>query len=160
MKAKKYSKNGKRQIVDTGWKTFDRQTDCISTGNAVCNTQLSAYIRPWSETECNGYTFKPGELLEVDLKSFGYRPPDDVMPILRDKDRKRSVILYMFSTYETIGNIVGRRMRVPFLWVVTDDDHKLVTCHNVYRDGARMCKRYSATREILKYITEDWNEKG
>ncbi len=155
MKKAVFNKRGTRQLVDTGWKTFDRQTNCISTGNMIANTQLSLYIRPYRETECNGNAFKPGELLEADLKAFGYRPPDDVMDILRDKGREKSVILYMFSTSEWVGNIVGRRMRVPFLWVVTDYDHGLIRCHVVHRGGARMCKRYNATREILRYITEE-----
>lgn len=153
MKEAKFNKT--RMLVDTGWKTFDRQTNCISAGNVIANTQLSTYVRPYRETECNGLSFKPGELLEADLKAFGYRPPDDVLGILRDKGRERSVILYMFSTYETVGNIVGRRMRVPFLWVATDDDHRLMHTHVVYRMGAMMGKRFKAKDEILKYITND-----
>jgi len=155
MKKAEFNKRGTRQLVDTGWKAFDRQTNCISTGNVIANTQLSLYVRPYRETECNGYTFKPGDLLEADLKAFRYRPPDDVMDILRDKEREKSVILYMFSTSEVVGNIVGRYMRVPFLWVVTDRDHRLVKCRSVHRCGAQMCKRYNATREILRYITEE-----
>ena len=155
MKKAKFNKKGTKQLIDTGWKTFDRQTNCISTGNVIANTQLSLYIRPYRETECNGLSFKPGELLEADLKAFGYRPPDDVMDILRDKRRGKSVILYMFSTSEVVGNIVGRRMRVPFLWVVTDHHHRLIGCSYVYRCGAQMRKRYDAAYEILKYITEE-----
>lgn len=155
MKKAVFNKRGTRQLIDTGWKTFDRQTNCISTGNVIANTQLSLYIRPYHETECNGYTFKPGELLEADLKSFRYRPPDDVMDILRDKGREKSVILYMFSTDEVVGNIVGRYMRVPFLWVVTTEDHRLVCSRVGHRMGAMMGKRYKAAGEILKYITEE-----
>jgi hypothetical protein len=155
MKKAEFNKKGTRQLVDTGWKTFDRQTNCISTGNVIANTQLSLYIRPYRETECNGLTFKPGELLEADLKAFGYGPPDDIMHILRDRDREKSVILYMFSTSEWVGNIVGRRMRVPFLWVVTDYDHVLIKIRVVHRFGAQMWKRRDAAKEILKYITEE-----
>jgi hypothetical protein len=155
MKKAEFNKRGTRQLVDTGWKAFDRQTNCIAAGNVIANTQLSLYVRPYRETECNGHTFKPGELLEADLKAFRYRPPDDVMEILRDEGREKSVILYMFSTSEVVGNIVGRYMRVPFLWVVTTADHRLVKCRSVHRCGAQMCKRYNATREILRYITEE-----
>lgn len=155
MKKAKFNKSGMKQLVDTGWRTFDRQTNCISTGNVVANTQLSLYIRPYRETECNGHTFQPGELLRADLKAFEYRPPDDIMVILFDKDRKDSVILYMFSTSELVGNIVGRSMRVPFLWVVTDHEHRLIRCHHVRRCGVQMHKRYNAADEILKYITEE-----
>ena len=158
MKKAEFNKKGTKQLVDTCWKTFDRQTNCISTGNVVANTQLSLYIRPYQETECNGFTFKPGELMEVDLKSFTYRPPDNIMDILRDKSREKSVILYMFSTSETVGNIVGKRMRVPFFWVITGGNHRLVRRHIVYRHGAQMWKRQKAADEVLKYITDDDNE--
>ena len=157
MKAKKYSKNGKRQIVDTGWKEFDRQTNYITTGNAICSTQLSAYIRPWSETECNDISFKPGELLEYDLRPFlADGLPDDIKEVLRFKGRTCQRILYMFGTYPRPG--MGF---IPFLWVVTtaEPHPRLVMSRVVISPGQRRMKRIMAADEIMKYITEDWNEK-
>lgn len=156
MKEKKYSKNGKRQIVDTGWKEFDKQTNWITTGNAVCATQLSSYIRPWSETECNDISFKPGELLEHDLRPFlKHGLPDAIKEVLRSKGRTEKYILYMFWTSTC-------RSLDPFLWVVTTaGPHprlvmKRVTCY----PGQSWKKRFMAADEVLKYITEDWNEEG
>lgn len=160
MKKPKFNKKGTRQLVDTGWRTFDRQTNLVSTGNVIANTQLSLFVRPFGETECNDATFRPGELLDADMKAFRYRPPDDVMGILFDKDRKDSVILYMFYTRERVGNIVGRSMAVPFLWVVTTEDHRLIKLRVVHRFGAQMWKRQKAAKEIMKYITEGKNEEG
>lgn len=157
-KEKKYSKNGKRQIVDTGWKEFDKQTNWITTGNAVCATQYSSYIRPWSETECNDISFKPGELLEHDLRPFlKHGLPADISENLRFKERSEKRILYMFWTSPR-----GSLKLEPFLWVVTtaEPHPRLVMKRVMHYPGQSWKKRYMAADEILKYITEDWDEKG
>lgn len=148
MKEAKFNKTGTRQLVDTGWKTFDRQTNCISTGNVVSNTQFSSFVRPFGETECNGTHFHPGELLDFDMKPFKtYRIPHEVARILYDKGRDRSMILYLFRTFEGTDP-------VPFLWVITTKDHKLYYHEVVYSFGQRYSKRFKAAKEILKYITD------
>lgn len=148
MKEAKFNKTGTKMLVDTGWKTFDRQTNVISTGNVVANTQFSSFIRPFGETECNGIKFRAGELLDFDMKPFrAYNVPDDVMQILYDKGRDRSLILYLFRTFE------GTRP-VPFLWVIATKDHKLYYHKVVYGFGQRYTKRFNAAKEILKYITD------
>ena len=53
MKKAEYNKTGTRMIIDTGWKTFDKQVKLISTGNVFTDTQLSLFVRPYSMTECN-----------------------------------------------------------------------------------------------------------
>jgi hypothetical protein len=152
MKEKKFNKTGTKMLVDTGWKTFDRQTNVISTGNVVSNTQFSMYIRPFGETECNGTHFRPGELLDFDMKPFRkyYDVPSEIMRILYDKDRNDSLILYMFRTFE------GTKP-VPFLWVITTKhpEYRLVHREVVYYMHQRYTKRLKAADEILKYITED-----
>lgn len=157
MKEPKFNKNGTRQLVDTGWKEFDRQTNCITTGNAVCSTQMSTYIRPFSETECNGFAFRPGELLDADLKPYRkYSIPNSILETLEDKGRKNSMILYMFFT------IPSRKLEaVPFFWVLTtrEPHPNLIDKHVCLRLGERYTKRMSAATEILKYITEEDNEK-
>ena len=156
MKKAVFNEAGTKQIVNTDWKEFNKQTNCITTGNAVCNTQLSMYIRPYSETKCNGYTFKPGELLEEDLKPFRkYDIPEWVLARLEDHGRKDSNILYMFSTYvknpyRTLGSV-----RMPFLWVVTSPGHQLLDSAFHCQGRPKWSKWISAKEEILKYITEE-----
>jgi hypothetical protein len=48
-------------------KTFDRQADCVSIGNMIGHVQLSGFIRPRNEIECNGLPFEKGHLQEYDL---------------------------------------------------------------------------------------------
>ncbi len=156
MKKAKYNKTGTRMIVDTGWKEFDRQTNCITTGNAVCNTQISSFIRPYSDTECNGFTFKPGELLEADLKPFQkYDIPDRILGRLDGTDRKDDLILYMFFTTKR-----GSIKVDPFLWAVTTPGpacRVLLEYVVVHEIGTSSIKRWNAAEEIIKYITGDEN---
>ena len=63
-----------RMKFESEHKTFNRQTQCISTGNIVSNTLLGWYIRPFNETKCNGFDFEPGNLQKADLKTFRNLP--------------------------------------------------------------------------------------
>lgn len=44
------------------------------TGNAVTSLQLSTFIRPVDQTECNGFYFEPGYLRNKDLETFATYP--------------------------------------------------------------------------------------
>lgn len=147
MKQSTYSKSGMKQIIDSGWKEFDMQTNCITTGNAYCNTQTSGFIRPFNETECNGLSFSKGHLMNFDMKQFQkFGIPENISEILRNSEREDSVILYMF--------FVRDKGRVkPFCWVVTDRNYKLIDTCLVVGYGQSYMKRLSAKTEILSYIT-------
>ena len=137
-----------KQIIDSGWKLFDNQTNSIFPGNTYSNTQYSSYIRPWGETECNGNIREEGVLTKFDLKPFQqFRIPEKVMQIILDKERKESVILYMFFVYK------DRRIN-PFCWVVTDYNDKLIDFRLVVRYKESWIKRYTAAQEAISYITE------
>lgn len=148
MEKRIWSKNGMKQIINSGWKEFDRQTNCITTGNAYCNTQYSSYIRPYKETECNGFVKPQGELLAWDLQQYRrFRIPEAIGKVLWDKNREKSVILYMFFITNKEGSIE------PFSWVLTDYDNNLITYRLAVRWGQSYSKRMLATHEALKYIT-------
>ena len=40
--------NGNKMKIETGHKTFDRQTNIISTGNIIANTLWGFFIRPYT----------------------------------------------------------------------------------------------------------------
>lgn len=149
MKQKVWRKDGMKQIINSGWKEFDRQTNCISTGNVYANTQYSSFIRPWKETECNGFSNPEGHLMDFDLKPFrSFRIPQCIMDILKNKERAESYILYMFF-------IVNKYKHVePFGWVVTDYHHKRVTSCVTRNYGQSYWRRYNALKEAINYITE------
>ena len=64
-----------RIVIDTGCKIFDRQCTYLAQGNHWGNCQFSSYVRPVSETECNGRTVPTGELFDFDITAFKEMPP-------------------------------------------------------------------------------------
>jgi hypothetical protein len=86
----------------TGHKTFDRQSEeAFFTGNAITNTQLSWFVRPVQETECNGFTFPKGKLFEEDIKSFGPNMDPSVVTFVRNLNRK--VVVYQLRHWARSG---------------------------------------------------------
>ena len=137
--------HGNKMRFDSLPKTFNRQTRCISTGNVIADTQLSYYIRPYTETECNGRTNPPGHLQDFDLKAFDMRLPTYIIRRVRELTRDRAAILYHFFYYSGDGRIdVG-----AVLTTTSDEGNKLlVTWYLGHRE-----KRASALDEAIKYIT-------
>ena len=149
MKECKWSKDGMKMLIDSGWKEFDRQTNLIDTGNVIANTQYSSFIRPWKETKCNGYTNPEGHLTNYDLKPFrNYWIPEDIEKYLIDHNRQESSILYMFFVRDKEGHVE------PFSFVVTDYHHRLIMYRVRSYRGQRYMKRLIATKEAIKYITD------
>lgn len=147
MKKAVYNNKG-NQVVKTQWKEFDKQTNCIATGNVYANTQVSSFIRPWLETKCNEHDFKAGHLMKFDLDNFrGYRIPEEIESYIRDKYRKDSIILYMFFT-------VRDKCVTPFGWVLTDKNYKLLKWTVVRENNESFEKRWSALNEAIQYITK------
>lgn len=147
MKKKNWNSTGNKMIINSGWKEFDRQTNCISTGNVICNTQLSWFVRPYRKTECNGLDFPKGHLMDHDLKVFNpYHIPEQIMDVLTDINRRESYILYMFFT-KCKGTVE------PFCWVITDYHHQLITYSIECGYRQQYSKRESAAKETIGYIT-------
>jgi len=59
-----------RLVIDTGCSVFDSQCSHLTSGNHWGNCQFSTFVRPISETKCNGRTVPAGELFEFDMKAF------------------------------------------------------------------------------------------
>ena len=148
MKEKIWSKDGMKQIINSGWKEFDKQTNTIFTGNVMANTQYSSFIRPYKKVECNGNIHREGHLMNFDLQPFRrWNIPNAIMSILKDKNREKSVILYMFFTTNKYKRVE------PFAFVITDEKYKLIHYCVIVRYGQNASKRYNAVQEALDYIT-------
>lgn len=139
-----FNKRGTRQIINSKWKEFDNQTNLISTGNVISNTQYSSFIRPWKERKCNGCDFPEGQLMNFDLKFFS-NIPQAIEDYLRDKNREDNAILYRFS-------ICRDEQCYPFCWIVTDSNNKLIMRRVIAEYGESRAKRISAANEVMKYI--------
>jgi hypothetical protein len=139
-----FNKTGMKQIINSDFKEFNKQTNCISYGNCISNTQYSSFIRPFNEIECNGFINEKGHLLRFDLKYFK-NIPERLMNILKDEKRTESYILYEFCIYKhNKKDVIG--------YVLTDDNHNFITDYVSYDYGCNFCKRESAIEEAKKYI--------
>jgi hypothetical protein len=141
---------------ESAHKTFNKQTDLITEGNVWSTTQHSGYIRPYTEVECNSFTFKPGDLQTADLKPFlDYQVPYRVIEEVRKLTHNRaSSILYLFKHYS--GGLHGPRI---------NDGLLLTTGHT---EGYKEIKRWylnqdwraqDAFCEAIKYVTNYEEEK-
>jgi len=134
-----------RQLFESEHKTFNRQTNLIDTGNVYSNTQTSSYVRPYSETECNGFTRPPGHLRDFDLKGFDHMP-HRVKCYILSVTQDRPVIVYKFFHHTNRG-------RITHGWVITTtapEYRKLMS----FVTGPTW-KSESVIAEAIKYITND-----
>jgi hypothetical protein len=133
-----------RLEIDTGHRAFDRQCEYLGPGNVWGNVQFSNFVRPISETECNGFTFKTGELCESDLKCFQDMPAA-ICTWIRALNRK--VIVYEFRHF--VGPSWQRHKHVHG-YVVTDADHRLLRRFQI----GRASRSAQVLATVLPYIAE------
>lgn len=135
-----------RMLMESGHKTFDKQTDIISTGNIIAKTQLGFYVRAYTETECNGFTQELGKLQEADLDRWRRATtPSIVMETVRRLAKERDIILYRFFHYGKYGTMIVHG------YIIT-------TATRPYERLWRWCcgptyKSKWVLSEVLKYIT-------
>ncbi len=142
---KKYSKNGMKLLIDSGFKTFDKQTNFIGTGNVISDTQYSSYIRPYSQVKCWGVEDRPlGELCKYDMQHFK-NLPNRLRNLLLDENRKESYILYEFFIYRW-------NQKEPIFYIITDKNNKLVADYVNYRNNSNYSKRLEAMQYIKKLL--------
>ena len=144
-----WNKKG-NQVIDSGFKEFDRQTNIITYGNVIANTQTSSHIRPWGETNNYGYIMEPGEGTKFDMIHFPNLHDKKMLDIIYDVNRRQSVILYkFFITDKYVGqDVIG--------YVLTDYDHHHIAHCYVYPYGHSAAKRIAAIHECMNYICEGW----
>jgi len=122
--------NPNRMVMETGHKTFDRQTNIVGTGNMIANTQHSSYIRPYTETKCWGPDeFPKGHLRNYDLAAFRSMPRN-VRKKVESLTETNKVILYEFYHYNAGGwrgmNYQRVDRRITHGYVVTDSNGRLL----------------------------------
>ena len=90
-------------LNSTGHKTFDAiaAKDYVGTGNVHSNIQFSTYIRAFNNVDCNGFDWKPGDLLAADLKPWHanrakLQVPSSVLEYVRNQAQDEDLILYCF----------------------------------------------------------------
>jgi len=152
--------NPNKMHFESAYKLFNQQTHIITHGNVCANTQLSCYIRPYMEIECNHNTnFKPGELMDFDLKcvfgeyKHGYYNELSVYmrDLIEDRNRKESLILYKFFVHSRTKGSGVQRKNIGY--VLTDCNYNLLTYHlpHWYGDSTYL-KRYDAIMRAIPYV--------
>ena len=137
--------NPNKMHFESDYKLFNKQTNVISRGNVIANTQYSAYIRPYSEIKNYGYVGKEGEFMKYDMKYFS-NIPEFMKEALEDVNRKESYILYEFFVWKN-------KMKEVIGYVLADYNDNLL-CWCVYHgdDRCNIQKRDSVIRECINYI--------
>ena len=142
MKTKQWVNNNK-MLFESGHKTFNAKTNCISTGNVIANTQNSTFIRGYENTSCNGQSWERGHLQAHDLKPWSHLLPAYIRKqVIELASGTDSVILYMFK----------HRLRDRLVihgFIITDREHnelKRFYANNNWKSN-------SVIDEAAKYVT-------
>jgi hypothetical protein len=131
-----FNKNGMKMIIKSGFKEFDNKTNLITTGNVISNTQYSSYIRPYNEIINNSYIAQKGDFLKYDLQYFK-NVNQEILNILKDENRKNSMILYQFSVN---NKVIGH--------ILTDKYYNKITSYIVYRNYEKYDKRINCIKPV------------
>mgnify|MGYP003299817017 CR=1 FL=1 len=137
-----WSKSGNKMIINSKFKEFNKQTNLITNGNVITNTMYGLYIRPYNEVECNGLTFKEGELFEQDLKYF------NINKTLKEyiKSLNRQIVLYEIFIYRNEQrDIIG--------WLTEDKGR--ISSMTVAHSKGNYEKRLSALETVKNIIEEE-----
>lgn len=129
---------------ESGFKTFDNQTNLISTGNLVSNTQYSTCVRSRNTVKCGDKIFPKGDLQQFDLDHFETLPQDVRKFFEQGYTISNNVWLYQFRHFSRGKKIVDG-------FVITD--YSFAKILKVwYRNWF---KSYYAVQEAMKYIADD-----
>lgn len=135
-----------RDTFESGHKTFDRIANrhSVVTGNVLSDVQTSFFIRPYTETECNGFTREPGHLRNFDLEPFRkIGTPRHVLDYVRSVTENTPVILYRFFHHNNNGD------KIVHGYVVTTTDYELL---KFFVTGPTY-KSHNIIAEAIKFIT-------
>lgn len=127
----------RRSQVETGIRYYDRQINKhlpFMTGNVVSNFQCSTFVRPPTQTECNGALFAPGYLTTADLAHFKtFRLPE--ISAWYKQFHENNPLQHTIAYVIRDSAASDRQVRVRG-WLVTTTSHKLLVCTVVDRSPA------------------------
>ncbi len=132
-------------------KEFNRQTNIISTGNIIANTEYGSFIRAHNNiTNPVSEKKKPGFLQDFDLRPFkeSLELPDWIERRIKKYLIKKPGILYCF-----FHRSAGKRLVDGF--ALTNTDHNYI---DVWYMNQQNWRAHSAIAEALKYIANGSKE--
>jgi hypothetical protein len=157
--------NPDKMHIETGHKTFDKQTVIITTGNVIAPTMYGTCVRSY-HTYRNpvGQPCNPGKMQEFDLCSYGLRSmPEIVRRAVVQFSLNRDVWVYeIFHSYRpriqntwTRGYRLGEWTKWVHGYLVTTMDHKQLymwVCQDSFS------KSFGVMAEVRKYLVDQEEE--
>lgn len=139
-------KTPNKMLFESEHKTFNKQTNLITTGNVWANTQRSSYIRPSNQTICNGFNRPIVELQNYDLENMSHILPQSTISAIKQLvDANNGGIVYAFFH-------VHKKRKILHGVILTDKAHNhLKTFVNPWYAP----KSDSVLNECKKYICND-----
>lgn len=137
--------NPDKMHFESPHKTFNRQCRLITTGNQIGDVVYSNYVRPYGETECNGFTNPPGHLQNYDLAKNIVTLPHHIREEVRKLTHNEGGIIYNFHHWNN-----GRRIDDGFVLTSRHDDYRLIEVWYASQDW----RARTAVDEAVKYITK------
>lgn len=135
----KWSKNKMKMIINSDFTTFNNQTNLITSGNCISNTQYSNYIRKYDNAD-------NGKLFNYDLQYFSIS--EGLKNYIKSLDKE--IILYEFFVYnKNQKNIIG--------WIIDNDNTMEIYVNNQYR--CNYDKRFKTLEYCKKILVEKNNTK-
>ena len=128
MKTKEWL-NPNHMLINTGHKTFDKQCECLSTGNVYGTCQYSSFIRPRTATECNGFSNPEGHLRDFDLQHFrdGLRSWPYVLQCILEATETQQCILYEIRSWtHDRRSFHANKRKIIHGYILTDTNHKRI----------------------------------
>lgn len=138
--------NPNKMHFESPHKTFNRQCRLITTGNQIGDVVYSNYVRPYSETECTGFTNPPGHLQDWDLTKniVANILPGYIREQIRELTHDKGGIIYNFHHWNG-----DRRIDDGFVLTTRHDDYQLIKVWYINTDW----RAKGAVDEVIKYIT-------
>lgn len=144
LKEKVWRADGNSMIVETGHKTFDRQTNVLGPGNIHADTLLGKSVRGEMILTCYGpKRHKPGWLRAFDLAVFGGSMPKHVWNYIvrrtRNKDR-----IWVYELFHYNGH-----KRIVHGYILAKEDNELI---HAFTTGPTW-KSFSVVNGATPYLT-------
>ena len=137
-----WSKNKMKMIINSDFKEFNKQTNCISRANIIANTIYGNYIRPYNQTYYEGRTYEKGKLFNYDLQFFN---------IGKDMREYLKTFNKMVALYEIF---IYRKGRKDIIGWLIESDNRIVNITYNYCLNVNYNKRISVL-ELVKDILEE-----
>lgn len=147
--------NGNHMRIDTSHRTFNRQCECLSTGNVWGTCQFSNYVRAETETECNNMQFPIGHLRKWDLDQFKDLP-SHIRRQVEEMTKTVGGILYEIRHWGKRLPYGGGKQKIIHGYILTAQHGAAIPHRHLKTFQLRHgLKSYSVMATAREYVSEE-----